>query len=328
MHNCNSKKTLVVITGQIRNGADNLKNWLETIFPDKNVSFLFFLWDIVGRVDSNKLYINCLRTRKHRGHIQTEISRVQKYLCLERSLESEIKKIKKLLGDRAIIVVNPYLDSYMTKAGDLEVTNLMQAENTPWWQGSVPIAYINHLAYQYIIQKELDRKFDHFFRIQSEAFFNKGYDYKSLLDGIEAGQLLTSPDSIDPRMHVSIKFFGGEFNIFSLLMDAYTPLINAYKHYEPGLPFANRPIGERFLKQLIVKNSIETNYGIRMRLTREKVIPINPKWKEKKWVEKNWEKPTLISVGEEAYKELGDIFRSKNKKSITSFSFFSRYSKN
>lgn len=277
-------KNLVVITGQLRNCSDNIQNWIKTAFDLNNTHFLFYIWDEIGKVDRDKVHLKCLNHKNDKS----QLSKSNTYFFKEKStLEDEINKIKKILGENVEFVIEPYKNSYMEKAGELEITDIIKKENSPWWQGMIPVFYINHLANKYINKKYNNYEF--YYRVQSECQFNTNEDYSFLFhESIKSNTLITSPQTINNKTQVSIKFFGGRKDSFELMMNAYEHVIPHFKKYKKGQPSNERPIGERFLKQLSKKNNLTVKYLCNLNLNRERLLIIDPVWVEKEELSHRW----------------------------------------
>lgn len=303
----NSKpRVLVVVTGQMRNCTDNIENWLSTLLRGVDAQFLFHVWDEIGQVDPAKAHLYCLKTFKVWRTSFTQVSAKNVYLVPARSVDEERKLVESKLGDAlAGFVVHTYKPEYMVRAGDLEMPEALQQDSHPWWRGAVPVSFINHKSWMDIQSQPELRAFDYYCRIQSEAHFKPNahvvWDHPILNGG-----LLTSANSIDPELQISIKFFAGKVKPFELMMNAYSSLIHACANYKRGTPFHQQPIGERYLKQIAVENNIPLHYGVSMAIKRDQIVPLRPCYKLSRDVKREWKDPVMVPVPLDVYRTLKD----------------------
>lgn len=265
------KSVVVFITGQIRNASDNIDNWMENLFHNCNPVFVFNIWNEVGGVDPNKIHLRSLRSI---GKKNFEISKCNIYVKKKRVLEDEMKLIQKKLPN-ALFFVNEYYPEYNNKIGFLEINDDLKKDAHPWWQGSIPVAFLNKNAIDRFEEEIGLEEYNVFCRLQSEVSFT----YKNNIDWdyVESSDVLvTSPDTINKNTQVSIKFFCGNKVSFMPLMNAFDRLVKEYKNYEHGQEYI--PIGERFLKMIAKECAIDTQYIVRTKVMRERVYPLNPVW--------------------------------------------------
>ena len=281
-------RILIFVTGQLRNCVANIHNWLDVGLKGCDVEFRFDVWDDVGRVDLSKAYLRSLPTKL--GGSLVQISKNNVYFAKDRILEDELDEIRRLLPN-ADILVYPYKEDYVKQIGALKVTPAIKADCSPWWRGAIPVAWINQQAWLRYEHESSDLGFDFFARFQSEVRFKN-----TLLSALPllSGEILSSPDTIDPSTGVSMKFFAGKSQAFSLLMTAFDPSIEAFKRYQSGSPPGTQPIGERYLKFLCHENQIDVRYPIRTVVDRERLIPALPAWRTRWHVAKNWTLPNLV----------------------------------
>jgi hypothetical protein len=290
-----TKKVLAVITGQIRNASEHVINWQKEIFSDFDTHYLFYVWDCVGNVDPNKLHLRTLRQKKIHWKQHTQTSKSNAYLIKKTTINDEVIKIKEQLGDKCTFIIVPYKDEYLYTAGGLTINDELKTDSHPWWQGSIPVAYINKLALDYIKDSGKVAKYDYFARLQSEVMFEKVV--LNPQKNIENPNILiTSPDTIDKNIQVSIKFFMSKFPNFALLMNAHESLVDEYHYYKKGAHQKDMPIGERYLKKLTIVHDVVVQYSVPTKVVRQQVIPIDPEFVASNTVAKNWKLPLLIPI--------------------------------
>lgn len=283
----------VFVTGQLRNASENIENWLRLGFFNCNPTFFFCVWDEVGLVDPNKIYQRSLRMKKEGGVNYVEVSSCDLYMKLDLTLENEIKKIKDKIPN-ALIEVVPYKKEYLYEIGALKVNDDLISDTHPFWQGSIPVAYLNKICMD--VFKDHLSDFDIFCRIQGETTFLSEACWTDILN--EPSTIVSSSNSINKNYQISIKFFASGADAFLLLMNAYDDLIPAYNNYKKGESWENQPIGERFLKRLADKNGYAIDYSVKTFIKRQRVYPVNPTWKKMLTVKKEWSLPEIVDVND------------------------------
>lgn len=286
-------KVAVLVTGQLRNASEHIENWLTTAFANCDPTFYFCIWDEIGNVDPNKMYQRSLRACEHNGKRHVEISSCGIYLKKNLDLDLEIIKIKKLLPEAKFKIVK-YLPEYLYEVDGLKVTEDLKTDTHPFWQGSVPVAYINRLAIDWL--DESHSNYDVFCRIQGETNFDEttNIDWGSLIE--DKDLVLSSSDTISPKTQLSIKFFAATYTPFSKLMGVFHELIPEYKNYKKGTAWINQPIGERFLRKTLNKNGYKLHFSVKTKIKRQRCYPVNPILRPLISVKNNWELPITISV--------------------------------
>lgn len=283
------------VTGQLRNATDNIDNWLAT-FKDYDVTFIFVIWDQIGNVDPDKIYKLCLNRTRKLFVKQVEVSKNNVYLKQQRVLDDEIALIKKKLKKCSIEVIS-FKNGYLEQIGDLKMNEDLKNDTYPFWRGAIPVAYLNEIAIDYFLKEFNKEDFDYFVRLQGETIFkSESLNFEEL---ITENCILTSPDTIDKKHQISMKFFSGKFIPFEKLMRAYTSSIDVFNNYKKGTPWADQPIGERFLKKIAFENNYYVNHIVETEIKREAVYPINPVYRRYSDVENNWETPIILDVDRE-----------------------------
>lgn len=306
----NNHKVAVIITGQLRNASENIENWINTAFSNCEPTFYFCIWDKLGNVDLNKMYSRSLRVKKESDVKFVEVSSCDLYLKEKTDLATEINKIKRLIPNSKF-KIQTYSDEYLYKIGQLEVNQAIIDDTSPFWQGSIPVAYINKLAMNWVTSEDIE--YDAYCRIQGETTFspNTNIDWASL--NSNKNLIITSQNTINKNHQLSIKFFSSSLKNFSNLMNAYDYLIEEYRNYSKGTPWEKQPIGERFLKKIALRDKCKIDYSVKTIIKRPRCYPVNPVKKRISIVKKSWTQPILIDVERhiiEKIKEQERIFKN------------------